>query len=569
MKKSINKEGKLKVPIQLGIVVLTVILLGYVLFLFPLRITSLSNSSKIAKLQCQEAGTKLSLKVNASADVVRNYSYFIAHLVATELIPVENKREFMLSEMAERYKNEKSLSNLWCTFEPNALDGMDDHFINRMRSNEKGVFEPWFADGKFANSPTQDYESIYYTIPKETRKEALTDPYWDEVSGKKILMISFSIPIMLEDEFLGVLGTDYYINNLCELISNEKVIGNSKLITGKGIIVTDDNQNSIGSPVNFDHNLVLEKLSQKSIYDEFCSSEDGDLYRVYVPVYFGNINNPWIYIMEIPAKQIYAEVRKIVAALIIIVILFGVSIYFYKKTVEKNHELEELHDVKDRIFSVVAHDLRSPMASLVSVLKLSNENILDAETQAQLLKDISVRVQDVHGLLDNLLRWAKTQMKGIVMSPIYFDVKNEIGAIMESLNNIATTKMVELKNLASNQEVFADRDMFSVVVRNLAMNALKYTSAGGEVTINSKHSENMLVVSVQDTGTGMSKEIQEHLFKLTETKSQRGTNDEIGTGLGLVLCSEFAKANGGNIWFNSKQGEGSTFYFSVPKKQKK
>jgi len=231
---------------------------------------------------------------------------------------------------------------------------------------------------------------------------------------------------------------------------------------------------------------------------------------------------------------------------------------------EKNFELEELHATKDKLFSVVAHDLRSPMAALMSVMKLTHMNILDAETQAQMFKDISKRVDDVYGLLENLLRWAKSQMQGQVIAPVYFDVQDEIRLVMDGLQLIASAKMVAMNNRAGKQEVFSDRDMFSVVVRNLATNALKYSSAGGTVTIDSELTDNMLVVSVADTGIGMSQAVQDKLFKLSETHSQRGTDNETGTGLGLVLCADFVKANGGKIWFSSAQGEGSTFFFSVP-----
>jgi two-component system sensor histidine kinase/response regulator len=109
--------------------------------------------------------------------------------------------------------------------------------------------------------------------------------------------------------------------------------------------------------------------------------------------------------------------------------------------------------------------------------------------------------------------------------------------------------------------------MFAVVVRNLTMNAIKYTSTEGEVTLDSEQSGDKLIISVKDTGTGMPQEIQDSLFKLSETKSRYGTNNESGVGFGLVLCADFVKANGGDIWFNSVHGEGSTFYFSVPAKK--
>ena len=252
--------------------------------------------------------------------------------------------------------------------------------------------------------------------------------------------------------------------------------------------------------------------------------------------------------------------------MILILALLVLSVFFYRQNREKNRKLKELHTVKDKLFSVIAHDLRSPVSSLTSMLELANNNMLDAETQAQLFRDISMRVDDTHSLLDNLLRWSKSQMKGIAPLPTYFDVQNEMQTLMVNLQNIATAKQITLNNRIGNQEVYADRDMFAVVVRNLITNAIKYTSAEGEVTLSSELSDNMLVISVKDTGTGMSQEIQDSLFKLPKTRSQRGTRNESGAGLGLVLCSDFVKANGGSIWFTSMQGEGSTFSFSVPVK---
>jgi len=474
----------------------------------------------------------------------------------------------MLSEMGIRYHSEKALNNLWCTFEPDALDGMDAHNIDSPGSNEYGIFEPWFAEGDMASSPTLDYESVYYTLPKETRNEAITDPYWDEVNGENTLMISFSVPIMVQDTFIGVVGTDFYIDDLSELLAaTPNLVGSGKLITDKGIIVIHDNPELIGTPEkDDDYEIIMSKLSEGKIYDVFDKSQRNDVYKVYVPIYFGRIEKPCIFVVEVPAGQIYAEARKTVGTLVIIFTLLFMLIHFYMKTLEKNRELKELHSVKDKIFSVVAHDLRSPMVSLMSLLKLTSMKKLDAETQAGLLKDISKRVDDVFGLLDNLLRWAKNQMHGLVMSPVYFDVKNEIDTVMDGLHDIAASKKISLNNRAGHFEVYADRDMFSVVVRNLTTNAIKYSPVKSEITIDSELSDDKLVISVKDSGTGMPQEVQEKLFKLSETKSERGTNNESGTGLGLVLCAEFVKANGGNIWFTSIQGEGSTFFFSVPVK---
>jgi two-component system sensor histidine kinase/response regulator len=213
---------------------------------------------------------------------------------------------------------------------------------------------------------------------------------------------------------------------------------------------------------------------------------------------------------------------------------------------------------------VVAHDLRSPMGALMSMLNLANNDMLDAKTQSQLLKDISARVDDTYGLLDNLLHWSKSQMQGMASMPVIFDAQEGSRVVTDNLQSIAAHKNIVINNRIEKQQIYADRDMFAVVVRNLTMNAVKYTPEAGEIILASELKDNMLIISVKDNGTGMTQEVQDKLFKLSETRSQRGTNNESGTGLGLVLCEKKKKINGGNIWFTSKQGEGSTFYFSIP-----
>ncbi len=263
-------------------------------------------------------------------------------------------------------------------------------------------------------------------------------------------------------------------------------------------------------------------------------------------------------------------IYSLIGTLVLILVLIALIAYLYWRTAKKNSELKKLHEVKDKLFSIVAHDLRSPIGALMSMLRLINGDNMDAQTQSELLKGISNRIDDTYGLLDNLLCWTKSQMQGISPLPVYFDVQTESLPITDSLQGTATEKQIVLSNIIEKQQVYADKDMFAVVIRNLTTNALKYTFTGGEVTLSSKLSDNnMLVISVQDTGTGMTQEVQERLFKLAETKSKRGTNNESGTGLGLVLCADFIRTNGGSIWFETQQGKGTTFFFTLPCKPMK
>jgi len=274
-------------------------------------------------------------------------------------------------------------------------------------------------------------------------------------------------------------------------------------------------------------------------------------------------------ILQLENEKQQQLILILAVSFVIIIVLFALTVFLYRKTAENNLELKKLHTVKDQLFSMVAHDLRSPMGTLISVLKLANKNMLDTEMQTQLLNDISIRVDDTYSLLDNLLRWSKNQMQGLVPSPVYFDVQKESRTVTDDLQHIAKLKTIRLNNRIENHMVYVDRDMFAVVVRNLTANAIKYTSPEGEVTLDSELSGdmNMLTISVKNSGTGMSQEVQERLFMFSETTSQGETNNESGTGLGLVLCADFVKINGGSIWFTSIQGIGSTFFFSMPVKQ--
>ena len=267
-------------------------------------------------------------------------------------------------------------------------------------------------------------------------------------------------------------------------------------------------------------------------------------------------------------QQEYQKQQRLILILeifsVLIFMSFTLSIFFYRKINQKNRELSELHATKDKLFSVIAHDLRSPVASLVSVLELTQSNTMETRSQEAVFKDISKHVDETYRLLDNLLRWAKNQMQKMVASPISFDIQAECAVITDILMTNASAKKITLTNHTYKQNVYADKDMFSVVLRNLTTNAIKFTPEGGEVTITSELSENMAIISVKDTGIGMTQEVQKNLFKLSATKSQLGTYNEVGTGLGLVLCADFIKANGGEIWFTTKEGEGSTFFFSFP-----
>jgi len=225
---------------------------------------------------------------------------------------------------------------------------------------------------------------------------------------------------------------------------------------------------------------------------------------------------------------------------------------------------QKMHRDKEKVFLVVSHDIRGSMANLISILRLTIESDEDTELKMSLLKEAAVQLENNFEMVDNLLRWAKNQMQGIVATPSFFEIQEESRIVTDNLQNMALNKQITLINRIEKQQVYVDRDMFNVVLRNLTNNALKYTPAEGEVILTSELKDKMLVIAVKDNGAGISSEVREKLFELSEAGSSRGTNNEQGTGLGLVLCADFVRTIGGQIWFTTEQGKGSTFYFSIP-----
>jgi signal transduction histidine kinase len=532
-----------------------------VLIVSPLWL--LSSTLQSAKEHANEVSFQLSMKINAPANIVRNYSHLLSHLVTTDLIDAENKRRFAFDEMRLRCKNPEMLSNLWAIFEPNAFDGMDQQYINTEFGKEDGVFNAWFMEGDIVvNSLSDDYDKVFYQLPKITKKEVFTDPYWDKLRGENICIMSFAVPILLDNnEFIGAAGKDFRIEDIIQFVNqfDGSYSSTSKIVTDKGVFVTNCDYDLIGSTNAFyDRENILSRLTTTGRNFE----KTAGTYRVYAPITLGQAGTTWSYIVEIPALKIYTEIAKMISIFVIGILLF-VSVFFYAKTVKQNNELKKLHGFKDKLFSVVAHEVRGSLATVINLIHL-NETESDTEL-LQLSKDVSSKVNETYGIVINLLHWAKNQMKGgILTSPTNFDVYTEICVVVDALQNNAANKSITLTINVEKQQIYTDRDIFSIIVHNLIFNAIKYSYDKGVICVASERFEKELIISVTDNGVGMSDAIQKTIFKISQTKSQRGTKNELGTGLGLALCADFVKTNGGKIWFKSKEGEGTTFYFSVP-----
>lgn len=228
-------------------------------------------------------------------------------------------------------------------------------------------------------------------------------------------------------------------------------------------------------------------------------------------------------------------------------------------------EQEKINVFKDRLFSIISHDLRNPIASLKGALTLFKLDFLNKEEREELVEKLDRDLQASSYLLDNLLNWAKTQMQGIKVSPIDINIAQLVEENFTLLKPQAERKHIWFSaHIKPETTVFADLEMTKMVIRNLLHNAIKYTDENGIISINTFHTKEYIIIAVQDNGKGMSMAEQKKLFG-DEHFSTYGTANEKGSGLGLLLCKDFIERNGGSIWVESVENEGSTFSFTMPK----
>jgi PAS domain S-box-containing protein len=233
----------------------------------------------------------------------------------------------------------------------------------------------------------------------------------------------------------------------------------------------------------------------------------------------------------------------------------------------KNEELTNLNATKDKFFSIIAHDLKSPFNSIIGFSSLLSRQLQEKdfaaiERYAGIIQNSSLQAMD---LLMNLLEWSRSQTGRIVFTPENIDLSVLINQTIELFYGSAQHKSITIySEIALTRSLSADKAMINTILRNLISNAIKFTKTGGEIIVSAWQMSNDVVVSVSDNGVGMDEESIAKLFRIDQNHSTLGTEKEKGTGLGLLLCSEFVEKHSGRIWVESTPGKGSKFSFTIP-----
>lgn len=236
-----------------------------------------------------------------------------------------------------------------------------------------------------------------------------------------------------------------------------------------------------------------------------------------------------------------------------------------------NIELNELNDTKDKFFSIIAHDIKTPFNAIVgfSDLLIENFNTWNDQMKHQAIERINSASKNLIQLLENLLQWSRAQRGKIEIefNPVNIHLNKAFKNLADLMKDNADSKNIELSYRLSDDDltVNADHQMLDAILRNLVGNAIKFTNSGGKVMFTAKIENEFVKIEVTDNGIGIPLQLKEQLMSTKNIKTTPGTNNEKGTGLGLILVRDFVKKHGGIFGINSTPGEGSNFYFTLPK----
>lgn len=242
------------------------------------------------------------------------------------------------------------------------------------------------------------------------------------------------------------------------------------------------------------------------------------------------------------------------------------SLLYLKQLEVANKQLQESNHSKEKLFSIVAHDMRSPLNSLTSTLDLLNNEYIDEQTFRELSSLLSNQTKHLNENMDVLLRWANSQLRGIEVNAVEFNICGYIHEIVQLLAPLMEFKQIRCETTCNGPVMaFADTDHVQLILRNLITNAIKFSHAGGIIRINAAvEKDGKVWVHIHDNGIGMNQNTVNNLFNPTIIQSLPGTRNEKGIGLGLQLSNEFVQRNGGSIVVTSTPSKGSEFSFSLP-----
>ncbi|WP_400080807.1 tetratricopeptide repeat protein [Winogradskyella sp. R77965] len=232
---------------------------------------------------------------------------------------------------------------------------------------------------------------------------------------------------------------------------------------------------------------------------------------------------------------------------------------------EQTHHLEEVNQVKDKLFSIVSHDLKDSISSIKAFLDLLREDSISKDEFYELIPELSDNANNASALLFNLLNWSKSQMQNLEPKPESFNIQDVFHNKIALVEQKVEDKRIVLIDESQQDFIYADKSMVEIVIQNLITNAVKFSRTGDVITVSNQDVNGKALICVEDTGVGISKENIDKLFNANKNFTTVGTKNEKGTGLGLTIAKDLVELNNGRIWVESTQNVGSKFFVELPK----
>ncbi len=271
---------------------------------------------------------------------------------------------------------------------------------------------------------------------------------------------------------------------------------------------------------------------------------------------------------QVPASRIFFNFIGSVSFIIVVVVFFkNIQLGYQDKIEEQHAKLKEMNNAMENIFSIIAHDIRSPLVSVQNMLSLFQEDVITEKTMKENVYIIKNRISHLNEALDNLLKWSSRNIHGIKAYRTDVSIADTIQEVLQLLSPQASQKKIILKKeIERNLVAYVDKDQITMVFRNIISNAIKYSFFGESVFISAKSIQGQAIITIKDNGIGMTKDKLSQLFKNLQIPTI-GTDGERGSGLGLLLCKELLTENGGNFNITSQPNAGSIFTISLPIKK--
>jgi signal transduction histidine kinase len=283
--------------------------------------------------------------------------------------------------------------------------------------------------------------------------------------------------------------------------------------------------------------------------------------------------------IEIQTLKINSDTRKVYLLIITsisVALLLVLFLYLYISKRRNNELLKEKNTIisninlqKDKFYSIIAHDLRGPFSGFLGLTELMAEDIDDMSNEEIKFAASNMRssAKNLYNLLENLLEWTRMEQNSVSFEPKEYPLKSAVLESIVTFQSITEKKEITIHTeIPSDLLIFSDKNMFQAVIRNIVLNAIKFTPKKGTIDIHALENPDNITITIKDSGIGMHQDLINDLFKIDTKNNRVGTENEPSTGLGLILCKEFVKKHKGHIWAESEEGKGSTFYISFPKK---